>query len=250
MFQAAHKHVLSGVPSFRAGEAITLGVTTPGVTDRYLRHKDSLGVTSTIGDDVSRRDMTFIMRKGQADDKCFSFESRNMPGHFLRQSKLRIRLDPLATSAEYKGDATFCLRNPRTKSGVAFESYSQKGKYLRHYNSEVYLASKGGSNKWENAYSWEADVSWIVASPLWRSGADIKTGSKVSLQVTTANFTNQYLRHKDSQTITSVISSSSDATSRQDATFTARSGMADPSCYSFEAVNAPGTFVFRMKTAR
>ncbi|KAF7324726.1 Alpha-L-arabinofuranosidase B [Mycena kentingensis (nom. inval.)] len=242
--RAIHLAVQNSVAWLRAGESISLGVTTSGFTDRYVRHVDSLGVTSAISDALSRKDTTFRVRAGLADSKCFSFESRNFPGRFLRHSNSRVRLDASDGSSLFNNDATFCLRTGKTKSGVSFEAKNQSGKFLRHYNGEVYIATgAGGSNAWDTANSFAADATWQVASPSWRSGADITTDSRVSLQVTTSGLTNRYLRHQDSLAITSEASSSSDATTRNDATFTARAGLADPSCYSFESVNFPGQYL-------
>ncbi|KAJ7169155.1 alpha-L-arabinofuranosidase B [Mycena crocata] len=253
-FKAAHLAVLSGASWLRAGESVSLGVTTSGFTDRYVRHVDSLGVTSAISSDaVSRQDTTFRVRAGLASSSCYSFESRNFPGRFLRHSNSRLRLDPSDGSALFNSDATFCLRTGHTTSGVSFEAFNQAGKFLRHINSEVYIASNGGSNAWDTAAGWAADTTWQVASPTWRSGADIAQGSRVSLQVTTSGFTDRYVRHQDSLAITSPVTSASDATTKADATFTARAGLADPSCYSFESVNFAGQYLrhskFRLQIA-
>ncbi|KZV89230.1 alpha-L-arabinofuranosidase B [Exidia glandulosa HHB12029] len=242
-FKAIHKAVLGSVPWLRDGELISLGVTTGGYTDRYIRHKDSLGITSAVSDAVSRKDTTFRVRKGLASPSCWSFESRNYPGRYLRHFNNRIQLDKPDGKSPFEADATFCLRTGKTKSGVSFESYNLAGKFLRHYDGKVYIASKGGKNKWDNAYSFEADTTWQVASPWWRSGADIATGSRVSFQVTTAGFTNRYLRHSGGSAVTTVASKSSDSKMRGDATFIARAGLADPSCYSFESANASGQFL-------
>ena len=253
MLKAVHLSVQNAVAWLRAGESISLGVTTSGYTDRYIRHVDSLGVTSTVSDALGRKDTTFIVRAGLASSTCFSFESRNLPGRYLRHFNSRVRLDSSDGSAQFNSDATFCLRTGKTKSGVSFEAYNQAGKFLRHTNSEVYIATNGGSNPWDTATSYAADTTWQVASPGWRSGADIATDARVSLQVTTAGLTSRYIRHQASLAITSELSASSDATSRSDATFIARAGLADPSCYSFESVNYPGQYLrhssFRLQIA-
>ncbi|KAJ7233181.1 alpha-L-arabinofuranosidase B [Mycena rebaudengoi] len=242
-FKAAQAAVQAGVAWLRAGESISLGVTTSGFTDRYFRHSESLGITSTVSDALSRHDTTFRVAAGLASSGCFSFESRNFPGRYLRHSNSHLRLDASDGTALFNSDATFCLRAGHTSSGVSFEAFSQAGKFLRHINSEVYIASNGGSNAWDTATSWAADTTWQVASPWWRSGADITQGSRVSLQVTTAGLTDRYVRHQNSVAITSQITAASDATTKSDATFTARAGLADPSCYSFESVNFPGQYL-------
>jgi hypothetical protein len=54
------------------------------------------------------------------------------------------------------------------------------------------------------------------------------------------NFTDRYVRHRDSLGYIEPISATSTTTAKQDATFTVVAGLADPNCYSFQAVNATG----------
>ncbi|KAH7104198.1 alpha-L-arabinofuranosidase B [Auriculariales sp. MPI-PUGE-AT-0066] len=241
--KAAHLAVQNSVAWLRAGESISLGVTTSGFTDRYVRHSDSLGITSTISDNLSRQDTTFRVRAGLSDGTCWSFESRNYPGRYLRHQNSRVRLDSSDGTALFNSDATFCLRTGKTSQGVSFEAIGQAGKFLRHINGTVYIASNGGSNAWDSATSWAADVTWQVASPWWRSGADFSLGSRASLGVTTTGLTTRYIRHQAGQAITSEVTSASDSTTKNDATFTLRAGLADPSCVSFESVNYPGQYL-------
>ena len=37
--------------------------------------------------------------------------------------------------------------------------------FIRHYNSNVYIASNGGTNAWDSPTSWTDDVSWAVSPP-------------------------------------------------------------------------------------
>jgi hypothetical protein len=55
-----------------------------------------------------------------------------------------------------------------------------------------------------------------------------------------ANFTDRYVRHRNSLGYIEPVGTSSSATTKQDATFTVVPGLADANCYSFQAVNAPG----------
>ena len=38
--------------------------------------------------------------------------------------------------------------------------------YLRHYDGELYVASDGGPDAWDDSTSWTDDVSWIPV-PAW-----------------------------------------------------------------------------------
>ena len=64
-----------------------------------------------------KQDATFVVRHGLADSSCYSFESRNFPGHFLRHSQFRLRKDPNDGTALFAQDATFCADAGRFGSG-------------------------------------------------------------------------------------------------------------------------------------
>ncbi|MBP2335388.1 hypothetical protein JOF41_001566 [Saccharothrix coeruleofusca] len=223
------------------GEAVSLRVTTPGYTDRHLRHQGGLGRTDVLGGDVALKDGTFWARPGLSDAACLSFESRNFPGSYLRHSGYRVRLDANDGSATFAGDATFCAR--AGAGGTALESRNFPGHFVRHYGEQVYIARQGGTNPWDSGASFAADTTWAVTMPLWRSGADLPLDQARSFQVTTPGFTDRYLRHQDGLGRTDVVGASSAALLKADATFVVRRGLADPSCYSFEARNAAGSYL-------
>ncbi|MEU5529707.1 AbfB domain-containing protein [Micromonospora chersina] len=45
------------------------------------------------------------------------------------------------------------------------ESYNYRGKYLRHYNSEVWLSNGTGGAAYDNPALWAADSTWNITSP-------------------------------------------------------------------------------------
>ena len=241
---AVNQRVLAAAAgtSVNQGELTSLRVTTPGFTNRYLRHQDSLARTDTDnGTDVLKQDATYWVRPGLASASCVSFESRNFPGRYLRHASSRIRIDASDGSAGFAGDATFC---PRSGWGAAaLESYNNPGAFVRHYNEAVYLARSGGPNPWDTATSFAQDTTWAATIPLWRSGADLPRDQARSFRVTTPGFTDRYLRHRDSLARTDVVTSASDALTKADATFVVRRGLADPSCYSLESRNIPGSYL-------
>jgi hypothetical protein len=235
----------SAVTGVTTNTLISLNVTTPGFTDRYLRHQSGLGVTSVLSaasGDLSRKDGTFWIRSGLASSSCVSFESRTFAGSFLRHSSFRIRLDGNDGSGTFASDATFCPRDGLSGAGASFESFNFPGRFLRHINAEAYIAQSSGPNAWDGGGSFNADASWNVAAPLWRSGADLAVGQTTSFRVVTAGFTDRVLRHQSGVVITSVIDGS-DNLGKADATFVVRPGLADASCYSFESVNFPNDFL-------
>ncbi|MET8760183.1 AbfB domain-containing protein [Lentzea sp. NPDC004782] len=220
-------------------DLVSLRVTTTGYTDRYLRHQDGLARTDVIGTDLGRLDATFHVRPGLADAACYSFESRNFPGEFLRHSNGRIRKD--RDDGTIAADATFCAREG--SGGTALESYNLRGGFIRHFNENVYLARSGGPNPWDTPTSFVADTTWAIGVALWRSGADLPLDQARSFRVTTPGFTDRYLRHRDGLARTDVVTSTSDGLLKADATFVIRRGLADPTCYSLEARNYPGQYL-------
>jgi hypothetical protein len=238
------------------------GVVTPNtlasvrvLTDRYLRHQGSLANTSVVtaaSADADKLAATFWLRPGLANAGCTSFESRNLPGQYLRHQGFRGRLAGRDGSALFDQDATWCARPGLTGGGTSFESLNVPGRFLRQFNSEVWLAANGGPNPFDNPTSFAPDATWRVVPPWWRSGADLPLANR-SFRVTTPGFTDRSARHQNGLGVTSVITAASPAVDRQDATFTVRRGLADGSCYSLEARNAPGQYLrhqnFRIRLA-
>ncbi|MET9930898.1 MULTISPECIES: AbfB domain-containing protein [unclassified Streptomyces] len=237
---------LNATPGHTLGHVRSFRVTTPGYTDRYLRHADSLARTDVLtgaSADGARQDASFRTVAGLADPRCHSFESVDLPGRYLRHSGGRVRLDA-NTGGSFAADATWCARTGLAAGGTSYESLNFPGSYLRHYADNVYLARSGGPDPWDVASSFAADATWNTGEPaLWRSSVLLPTDVRRSLRVTTWGHTDRYLRHADSLAWTEVVDGGSAALLKQDATFTVRRGLADSSCYSFEAVNYPGRFL-------
>ncbi|TPW76971.1 AbfB domain-containing protein [Schumannella sp. 10F1B-5-1] len=250
--RSAHADLIAASRALNSPVQLTVGhtrsfkVTTPGFTDRYLRHSDSLArtdVLTTASSDVARQDASFRTVPGLGDARCYSFESVDYPGKYLRHASGRVRIDA-NTGGSFAADATWCARTGLAAGGTSFESLNFPGSYLRHYADNVYLARSGGANAWDTATGFAADATWDVSgAALWRSSALLPQDARRSLQVTTWGFTNRYVRHANSLASTEVVTSGSSATLKADATFTIRRGLADSSCYSFESVNYPGQYL-------
>jgi hypothetical protein len=161
-----------GVALWRSGadlpldQARSFRVTTPGFTDRYLRHRDGLARTDVVtagSDGLLKSDATFVIRRGLAEPTCYSFESRNYPGNFLRHADFRVRLNANDNTDLFRRDATFCAQ--QGTGGVRLESVNELGTNIRHYAEEVWVASNGGAHTYDNPASYNQDVSWAVGSP-------------------------------------------------------------------------------------
>jgi hypothetical protein len=171
--RAANRALITGTRVLPAaplpvGSRISLRVTTPGFTDRYVRHQNALAFTEHVDAASSallKADATWRVTAGLADPTCYSFESVNFPGEYLRHANSRVRKDPSNGSDLYRRDATWCSRPGLSGSGVSLDSLDFSGKFLRHFNAELWLAAVGGPNTYESAISFPADVTWTIAPP-------------------------------------------------------------------------------------
>lgn len=160
--------------SLSVGEAlntlVSFNVTTAGYTDRYIRHQESLTFTAVVGAssaEAARQDASFFVRPGLASGACYSFESQNFPGHYLRHSNYRLRKDANDGSALFKADATFCARAGLSGAETSLESYNLTGRYLRHKNSEVWLGNAGGTSPGDGGGAvFNADATWRLTPGL------------------------------------------------------------------------------------
>jgi hypothetical protein len=245
--RAAHDNLIAASRQLNSQGLLPLNqyrsfqVTSPGVTNRYMRHLDGLGYTEVVdaaSSGLLKADATFKVVPGLADASCYSFESRNFPGQYLRHSASRIRKDARDGSALFDQDATFCARAALDGSyNVSLESKNLPGSYLRHRDSQLWV------DAFENTQLYRQDATWGVAAPWWKSSVDLPVNVYRSFQVLTPNFTNRYLRHSNGLGFTEIVNSTSTLTLKQDATFKIVPGLADASCYSFESRNFPGHYL-------
>jgi hypothetical protein len=153
------------------GQRRSFRVTTAGFDTRYLRHRDGLARTDVISSASSatdRLDATFIVRAGLAESSCYSFESANFPGQYLRHAGYRVQRAASDGTAVFQQDATFCAQQPLNggAGNVSLESLNYPGYHWRHYGEAVYIAANGGGNAWDNPASYNPDATWANAAPL------------------------------------------------------------------------------------
>ncbi|MBD2487059.1 AbfB domain-containing protein [Aulosira sp. FACHB-615] len=153
----------SSVQSQNSNEAVSF--RSYNFSDRYIRHKNFVGYIEPIGDELGRKDATFKIVPGLANNKCSSFESVNFPGHFLRHENFQIKLSRRINQQLFREDATFCIKNrlfgdnPHSSS---FESLNFPAHYIRHKNFELWLESSDGSDLFRQ------DATFIITNPLYR----------------------------------------------------------------------------------
>lgn len=146
----------------------SMQAVTSGFTNRYWAHYAYIGVnqvTTSTSTTVQKQDATFNIVPGLADASCYSFQSKNYPGRYLRHFNNVIRLDTLENTTTYQADATFCATAGKTGAGVSWRSYNIPTRFIRHYNSNLYLAANGGTNAYDSTSSYAADVTWQNVGP-------------------------------------------------------------------------------------
>jgi hypothetical protein len=84
-------------------------------------------------------------------------------------------------------------------------------------------------------------IGYGAPSPV--AAGTLNPGSTISLRATTVCCTTRYIRHQNNNAVTSVITSSSSALDKNDATWIVRRGLTSNSCVSFESRNFPGDFL-------
>jgi Alpha-L-arabinofuranosidase B (ABFB) domain/F5/8 type C domain/Trehalase len=150
--------------NLNTGQWTSLQVTTPGFTDRYVRHFNSLGFTEVVNaasNGALKADATFRIVGALDGTNCYSFESRNFAGYYLRHAGSRLRLDQNnPTDDLMHRDATFCAQTGLSGGGgVSLVSRNFPNSYIRHRNGEVWLdPSDPGSG-------YRADATWNLAAP-------------------------------------------------------------------------------------
>lgn len=75
-----------------AQKANAIAVGSYNFPDRYIRHQNALGELTTVTNELNGKDATFRLGPGLSGGDTISFESVNLPGHFLCHQGFRIKL--------------------------------------------------------------------------------------------------------------------------------------------------------------
>ncbi|WP_237152282.1 AbfB domain-containing protein [Oryzibacter oryziterrae] len=134
-------------PKLTVDASVSLApVNFPGYLVRHKNYVATIDQVSQTSDALAKLDSAFTVRTGLADAACYSFESRNFPGYFLKADNgavgLKIRNN---ADAAYAGAATFCARKGMNGTGYSFESRAYPGQFLRHQNYVLQLQTFDGT---------------------------------------------------------------------------------------------------------
>ncbi|KAI4643889.1 uncharacterized protein J4E79_011161 [Alternaria viburni] len=160
---------LTSGPGYTVGSSISFRATTAGYTDRYLAHTGSTVNTQVVSSSSTallKRQASWTVRAGLANSACFSFESKDTAGSYIRHFNFVLQLQANDGSKAFKEDATFCPQSGFSGSGSSIRAWGYPTRYIRHYNNIGNIASNGGVHDFDAAASFNADATWSVGTGL------------------------------------------------------------------------------------
>lgn len=101
---------------------------------------------------------------GLGNSGCFSFESVDTPGSYIRHSDFVLLLNANDGTKQFYEDATFCPETGLNGQGNSLRSWSYPTRYFRHYYDVLYVASNGGVQAFDNIISFNNDVSFVIST--------------------------------------------------------------------------------------
>ncbi|KAK6810672.1 putative alpha-L-arabinofuranosidase B [Aspergillus parasiticus] len=158
---------LTSGPALTVGSSISLRVTTAGYTTRYLAHSGSTvntQVVSSTSTTALKQQASWTVRTGLANSACFSFESVDTPGSYIRHYNFALLLNASDGTKQFYEDATFCPQAGLNGQGNSIRSWSYPTRYFRHFENVLYVASNGGVQTFDATTSFNDDVSWVVST--------------------------------------------------------------------------------------
>ncbi|CZT22933.1 probable Probable alpha-N-arabinofuranosidase B [Ramularia collo-cygni] len=158
---------LTSGPAIKVGSSVSLRATTPGYTSDHLAHNGStvnLQPVSSSSGTALKQQASWTVRTGLAKSECVSFESKDTPGSFIRHNNFVLKLGTNDGSKIFNEDATFCPQAGLNGQGNSIRAWGYPTRYIRHYSEVGYIASNGGPDTFDNANSFNNDVSFVVGN--------------------------------------------------------------------------------------
>lgn len=156
-------------PTFTAGNTVSLRATTSGYTTRYIAHTGTTVNTQVVTSSSSatlKEQASWTVRAGLGNSGCFSFESVDTPGSYIRHYNFELYVEANDSTKQFYEDATFCPETALdgTSTYTSIRSWSYPTRYFRHYENVLYAASNGGVDTFDATTSFTDDVSWAIAT--------------------------------------------------------------------------------------
>lgn len=158
---------LTSGAALTVGSTITFHVTTPGYTTRYIAHTGETVNTQVVTSSSSttlQNQASWTVTTGLGNSACFSFESVDTPGSYIRHYDFALLLDASDGTKQFYEDATFCPQAALNGEGSSIRSWSYPTRYFRHYDNVLYAASNGGVQTFDATASFNDDVSFEIST--------------------------------------------------------------------------------------
>lgn len=158
---------LTSGTALTVGSKITLQVTTPGYTTRYIAHTGTAVNTQVITSSSSSATQNtglWQVVTGLGNSACFSFESVDTPGSYIRHYNFVLVLNASDGTKQFNEDATFCPQAGLNGQGDSFRAWGYPTRYFRHYSNVLYAASDGGVDVFDATTSFTNDVSFLIST--------------------------------------------------------------------------------------
>jgi hypothetical protein len=158
---------LTSGPGLTVGSSISLRATTACCTTRYIAHTGTTvntQVVTTSSTTALQQEASWIVRTGLGNSACFSFESVDTAGSYIRHYNFALLLNANDGSKQFSEDATFCPQAGLNGQGNSLRSWSYPTRYFRHYNNVLYAASNGGVQAFDAPASFNDDVSFVIST--------------------------------------------------------------------------------------
>ncbi|KAG8420852.1 Alpha-L-arabinofuranosidase [Metarhizium acridum] len=151
-------------PGFTVGSHVSLRATTPCCTARYISHSGASLKTEVVSSSSSsqlKREASWVVRAGLGPGDCFSFESVDSPGSFIRVSpEFRVVVEANDGKKGFREDATFCPQAGIGGKGSSFRSWKYPTRYWRHFNGDMYASRNGGPEYFDAQWVFNEDVTY------------------------------------------------------------------------------------------
>ncbi|KFY79459.1 hypothetical protein V499_01588 [Pseudogymnoascus sp. VKM F-103] len=158
---------LTSGPALTVGSSVSLRVTTSCCTTRYLAHTGSVVNTQVVSSSSTtalKQQASWTVRAGLGNSACFSFESKDTAGSYIRHYNFALVLNANDGTKQFREDATFCPQTGLNGQGSSIRSWGYPTRYFRHYDNVAYTASNGGVHSFDAASLFNDDASWVIGT--------------------------------------------------------------------------------------
>ncbi|KAF7315127.1 Carbohydrate-binding module family 42 protein [Mycena indigotica] len=156
-------------PAISVGSTVSLRATTACCSNRYIAHNGTTVKTELISSanttaikQTASWTVVSALSATAAANGCISFQSRDVPGSYIRHSNYQLFLNANDGSKQFAEDATWCPQAGINGQGNSVRSWNYPAHWWRHFNGLLYAASNGGPDSFDAAAVFNNDTTWIV----------------------------------------------------------------------------------------